>query len=115
MPVAFIEAPSGIKPEAKKTLMRKITGAIDDAYVIGDTLIFMCENPADNVAMDGARRIRRDRRSLTEDPGTGDDATGLHCARNRRYGTAGRRCGSDILPRGRKLRAPLASTKGGKS
>ena len=53
MPVVFIEAPPGIRPEAKKTLMQKITTAVDDAYHIGDTLIFLREYPAENVAMDG--------------------------------------------------------------
>jgi phenylpyruvate tautomerase PptA (4-oxalocrotonate tautomerase family) len=53
MPVVFIEAPPGIKPEAKKQLVQKITTAIDDAYHIGDTLIFLREYPAENVAMNG--------------------------------------------------------------
>jgi len=53
MPVVFIEAPPGIRPEAKKTLMKEITTAVDDAYHIGDTLIFLREYPAENVAMDG--------------------------------------------------------------
>ena len=53
MPVVFIEAPPGIKPEAKKQMVQKITDAIDDAYHIGDTLIFLREYPAENVAMDG--------------------------------------------------------------
>lgn len=53
MPVVFIEAPPGIKPEAKKQMVEKITTAIDDAYHIGDTLIFLREYPAQNVAMDG--------------------------------------------------------------
>ena len=53
MPVVFIEAPPGIKPEAKKQMVQKITIAIDDAYHIGDTLIFLREYPAENVAMDG--------------------------------------------------------------
>jgi phenylpyruvate tautomerase PptA (4-oxalocrotonate tautomerase family) len=53
MPVVFIEAPPGIKPEAKKQMVHKITTAIDDAYHIGDTLIFLREYPAENVAMDG--------------------------------------------------------------
>ena len=53
MPVVFIEAPPGIRAEAKKTLMQKITAAVDDAYHIGDTLIFLREYPAGNVAMDG--------------------------------------------------------------
>ena len=53
MPVVFIEAPPGIKPEAKKQMVQKITTTIDDAYHIGDTLIFLREYPAEHVAMDG--------------------------------------------------------------
>lgn len=53
MPVVFIGAPPGIKPDAKKQMVQKITDAIDDAYHIGDTLIFLREYPAENVAMDG--------------------------------------------------------------
>ena len=53
MPVCFIEAPPGIRAEAKKRMMEKITSAIDEAYQIGDTLIFLREYPAENVAMDG--------------------------------------------------------------
>ena len=53
MPVVFIEAPPGIRPEAKQKLMEKITIAVDDAYHIGDTLIFLREYPPENVAMDG--------------------------------------------------------------
>jgi len=53
MPVLFIEAPQGIRPEAKKKMMERITAAVDDAYHIGDTLIFLREYPAEFVAMDG--------------------------------------------------------------
>ena len=53
MPVVFIEAPPGIRPEAKQKLMEKITTAVDDAYHIGDTLIFLREYPPEDVAMDG--------------------------------------------------------------
>jgi len=53
MPVIFIEAPPGIRPEVQKKLMQKITTAVDEAYHIGDTLIFLREYPAENVAMDG--------------------------------------------------------------
>lgn len=53
MPVVFMEALPGIRPEARKTLMQKITSAIDEAYHIGDTLIVLGEYPAQNVAMDG--------------------------------------------------------------
>ena len=53
MPVCFIEAPPGIRAEAKKRMVEKITQAIDEAYHIGDTLIFLREYSAENVAMDG--------------------------------------------------------------
>jgi len=53
MPIVFIEAPPGLRLEAKRTMMRKITAAIDEAYQIGDTLIFLQEHPVENVAMDG--------------------------------------------------------------
>jgi len=53
MPAVFIEAPPGIRSEAKKKMVAKITAAIDEAYHIGDTLIFVREYPAENVAIDG--------------------------------------------------------------
>ncbi len=53
MPVVFIEAPPGIKPEAKKQMVQRITNAIDDAYHIGETLVFLREYPPEHVAMDG--------------------------------------------------------------
>lgn len=53
MPVCFIEAPPGIRAEAKKRMVKKITEAIDEAYHIGDTLIFLREYAAEDVAMDG--------------------------------------------------------------
>lgn len=53
MPVVFVEAPPGIRPDAKKQMVEKITSAVDEAYHIGDTLIFLREYPAENVAMDG--------------------------------------------------------------
>ena len=53
MPVLFIEAPPGIRPEKKRVMMQKITEAVDEAYDIGDTLIFLREYPVENVAMDG--------------------------------------------------------------
>jgi len=53
MPVVFIEAPPGIRVEAKKKMVEKVTAAIDEAYHIGDTLIFLREYPAENVAMEG--------------------------------------------------------------
>jgi len=53
MPICFIEAPPGVRADAKKRMVEKITTAIDEAYHIGDTLIFLREYPAENVAMDG--------------------------------------------------------------
>jgi hypothetical protein len=64
MPVCFIEAPPGIRAEAKKRMLEKITNAIDEAYHIGDTLIFLREYPAENVAMDG--RLQSDNPKILE-------------------------------------------------
>jgi phenylpyruvate tautomerase PptA (4-oxalocrotonate tautomerase family) len=64
MPVVFIEAPPGLRPEAKKKLVEKITTAVDEAYHIGDTLIFLREYPAENVALDG--RLQSENPQLQE-------------------------------------------------
>lgn len=64
MPVLFIEAPLGIRPEKKRVMMQKITEAIDEAYHIGDTLIFHREYRVENVAMDG--RIQSENPKILE-------------------------------------------------
>ena len=64
MPVVFIEAPPGIRLEAKKKMVEKITTAIDEAYHIGDTLVFLREYPPVNVAIDG--RLQSDNPKLLE-------------------------------------------------
>ena len=53
MPVLFIEAPQSIRPEKKSVMMRKITEAVDEAYQIGDTLIFLREYAPEDVALEG--------------------------------------------------------------
>ena len=60
MPVCRIEAPPGIGTVAKKKMVEKITAAIDEAYHIGDTLVFLQECSPENVALDG--------RLLSENP-----------------------------------------------
>jgi hypothetical protein len=45
-------------------MMEKITAAIDEAYHIGDTLIFLREYPVENVAMDG--RLQSDNPKILE-------------------------------------------------
>ena len=64
MPVLFIDAPPGIRPEAKRKMVQKLTEAIDEAYHIGDTLIFLREHPVENVAMDG--RIQSENPKILE-------------------------------------------------
>ena len=53
MPGLFIEAPTGVQPDAKQEMMREITAAIREAYRIQDTRIWLREYPPGNVAMDG--------------------------------------------------------------
>ena len=41
MPVCRIEAPPGIGIAAKKKMVAQVTAAIDEAYHIGETLVFL--------------------------------------------------------------------------
>jgi phenylpyruvate tautomerase PptA (4-oxalocrotonate tautomerase family) len=53
MPQFFVEAPTGIRDDAKRAMMEDITAAIDEAYHIPDVRIWLREYAADNVAQDG--------------------------------------------------------------
>lgn len=53
MPIVFIDAPPGLPQEKKNTLMKKVTDAVEDAYQIGDTLVFVREHLVHNVSMNG--------------------------------------------------------------
>lgn len=53
MPVVFIEGPPGLRTEVKKKMVQQITAAVDEAYQIGDTLIFLREYLPTDVAMKG--------------------------------------------------------------
>jgi phenylpyruvate tautomerase PptA (4-oxalocrotonate tautomerase family) len=53
MPQFFVEAPTGIRDDAKRAMMEDITAAIDEAYHIPDVRIWLREYQADNVAQDG--------------------------------------------------------------
>jgi phenylpyruvate tautomerase PptA (4-oxalocrotonate tautomerase family) len=53
MPQFFVEAPIGIRDDAKRKMMKDITAALDDAYHIPDVRVWLREYPADNVAQDG--------------------------------------------------------------
>ena len=65
MPMCYIEAPPGISPDAKKRMMEKITAAIDEGYNhIGDTFVFLQEDKADNVMMNG--RMQSDNPKFAE-------------------------------------------------
>jgi phenylpyruvate tautomerase PptA (4-oxalocrotonate tautomerase family) len=53
VPQFIIEAPLGIRPDAKQDMMREITEAIDEAFRMPDVRIWLREYAADNVAQDG--------------------------------------------------------------
>jgi hypothetical protein len=53
MPVVFIEGPPGIPLDARKRMVAKIHAAVEDAYAMGDTLIFLREYSRENVAING--------------------------------------------------------------
>jgi hypothetical protein len=54
MPQFLIEAPMGIRHDAKQKMMQEITAAIDEAYHIPDVRIWLREYRAEKVAQDGA-------------------------------------------------------------
>jgi phenylpyruvate tautomerase PptA (4-oxalocrotonate tautomerase family) len=53
MPIVYIDAPPGLPQEKKNTLMKSVTDAVEEAYHIGDTLVFIREHQIHNVAMNG--------------------------------------------------------------
>ena len=53
MPIVYIDAPPGLPQEKKNTLMKSITDAVEEAYRIGDTLVFIREHQVHNVSMNG--------------------------------------------------------------
>jgi len=60
MPIVYIDAPPGLPQEKKNTLMKSVTDAVEEAYRIGDTLVFIREHQIHNVSMNGV--------SQSEDP-----------------------------------------------
>jgi phenylpyruvate tautomerase PptA (4-oxalocrotonate tautomerase family) len=56
MPIIFIEAPEGVRAEAKQAMVKKINAAVEEAYPTGHTMIFLREYPRENVAIDGVLR-----------------------------------------------------------
>jgi phenylpyruvate tautomerase PptA (4-oxalocrotonate tautomerase family) len=53
MPIAYIDVPQGIRVEAKKKLVKEVYTALDQAYRVPDTRIFLREWPLENVSQDG--------------------------------------------------------------
>lgn len=53
MPMLFLEAPAGIRRDAKTTMMKEVTAALDEAFHVPDVRIFLREYPAENVGQDG--------------------------------------------------------------
>ena len=53
MRVVFIEASPGIRVDAKKKLVKEVFDALDEAYRVPDTRIFLREWPIEDVSQDG--------------------------------------------------------------
>jgi hypothetical protein len=53
MPLSFLEVPPGIRRDEKKKLVEEIFAALDEAYRIPDTRIFLREWPLESVSQDG--------------------------------------------------------------
>jgi phenylpyruvate tautomerase PptA (4-oxalocrotonate tautomerase family) len=53
MPHAYLDVPPGIRVDAKRTLVKEVFAAIDEAYGFPDTRIFLREWPLEQVSQDG--------------------------------------------------------------
>lgn len=53
MPIVYIDAPPGLSQAKNNTLMKSVTEAVEEAYRIGDTLVFIREHQIQNVSMNG--------------------------------------------------------------
>jgi len=53
MPIAYVDVPAGIGVDAKKTLFEEIFTALDEAYRVPDTRIFIREWLPEHVSQDG--------------------------------------------------------------
>jgi len=53
MPIAYIDVPPGIHVDTKRRLVKEVFVALDEAYRVPDTRIFLREWPLENVSQDG--------------------------------------------------------------
>ncbi len=53
MPVAYLDLPSGLRVDTKKTLVKEVAEFIHNAYMIPDTRVFLREWPAEQISIDG--------------------------------------------------------------
>ena len=68
MSVVFIEARPGIRGDAKKKMVEKVTSAIDETYHIGDTLVFLRKYAPENVGYGWAPAVGK-----PENPGSPEE------------------------------------------
>ena len=52
MPISYLDVPPRIRVEANETLVKDIHLALDEAYHVPDTRIFIREWPLENVSQD---------------------------------------------------------------
>jgi len=53
MPILYIEAPKGVRNDAKKLMVEKMTAALDETWHVPDVRIFIREYAPEHVAQDG--------------------------------------------------------------
>jgi phenylpyruvate tautomerase PptA (4-oxalocrotonate tautomerase family) len=53
MPICYLDAPKGMRPEAKRKMVQVITAALNKAFPIPDVRIFIREYTAAEVSQDG--------------------------------------------------------------
>jgi len=59
MPIAYIDLRTGLPAPIKQLLVRSVAQAIDAAYHIADTRVFLRESTAEQTSVDGALGLHR--------------------------------------------------------
>jgi hypothetical protein len=83
MPIAYIDVPPGIHVDAKRRLVNEVFLALDEAYRVRDTRIFLREWPVENVSqlwptrLTGKRRISGTWTALRRSPFVAGGASAL--------------------------------------
>jgi len=66
MPIVHVHGPTGLSKDQKRTMIKRITDAVHEAYSLkGTTLVMINEHDSDNAGIDGELDADRRARQAT--------------------------------------------------